>query len=140
MCLRAFQLMGSGLDGDLALPCRTRVPSCSRPSRRGLEAAEQAERCGFLRLRTGIPIDCGQSFQSIADSIPMIADSSLIDSFKGSFGSVWVKPAALAGFFRWFAQGLAVEREAVRSVHEAVEDGRISRNSGSSRRKRTAHS
>ena len=29
----------------------------------------------------------------------------------------------LAGFFRWFAQGFAVEREAVRSVHEAVEDG-----------------
>jgi Resolvase, N terminal domain len=37
--------------------------------------------CGFLRLRTGIPIDCGQSFQSIADSIPMIADSSPIDGF-----------------------------------------------------------
>jgi hypothetical protein len=29
----------------------------------------------------------------------------------------------LAGFFRWFAQCLAVEREAVRGVHEAVEDG-----------------
>ena len=28
------------------------------------------------------------AFQSIADSIPMIADSSLIDSVKGSFGSV----------------------------------------------------
>jgi putative N-acetyltransferase (TIGR04045 family) len=28
------------------------------------------------------------AFQSIADSIPMIADSSLIDSFKGSFGIV----------------------------------------------------
>jgi hypothetical protein len=28
------------------------------------------------------------AFQSIADSIPMIADSSLIDSFKGSFGGV----------------------------------------------------
>ena len=27
--------------------------------------------CGFLRLRTGIPIDRGQSFQSIADSIPI---------------------------------------------------------------------
>src|SRR5580700_11275983 len=37
--------------------------------------------CGFLRLRTGIPIDCGQSFQSIADSIPMIADSSPTDGF-----------------------------------------------------------
>jgi hypothetical protein len=37
--------------------------------------------CGFLRLRTGIPIDRGQSFQSIADSIPMIADSSPIDGF-----------------------------------------------------------
>jgi hypothetical protein len=29
------------------------------------------EYCGFLRLRTGIPIDRGQSFQSIADSIPI---------------------------------------------------------------------
>ena len=29
----------------------------------------------------------------------------------------------LAGFFRWFAQGLAVEGEAVRGVDEAVEDG-----------------
>jgi hypothetical protein len=44
------------------------------------EPARQPE-CGFLRLRTGIPIDCGQSFQSIADSIPMIADSSPIDGF-----------------------------------------------------------
>ena len=31
--------------------------------------------CGFRRLRTGIPIDCGQGFRSIADSIPVIADS-----------------------------------------------------------------
>jgi hypothetical protein len=37
--------------------------------------------CGFRRLRTGIPIDRGQSFQRIADSIPMIADSSPIDGF-----------------------------------------------------------
>ena len=29
----------------------------------------------------------------------------------------------VAGFFRWFAQRLAVEREAVRGVHETVEDG-----------------
>jgi hypothetical protein len=28
----------------------------------------------------------------------------------------------LAGFFRWFAQGLAVEGEAVRGMDEAVED------------------
>src|SRR6516164_10841534 len=53
----------------------------------------------------------------------MIADSAPVDGFKGSRGGVDVKLAALAGFFRWFAQGLAVEREAVRSVHEAVEDG-----------------
>jgi hypothetical protein len=31
--------------------------------------------------------------------------------------------ASLAGFFRWFAQGLAVEGEAVRGMDEAVEDG-----------------
>ncbi len=53
----------------------------------------------------------------------MIADSSPVDGFKGSLGVVGVKLAAFAGFFRWFAQGLAVEREAVRGVHEAVEDG-----------------
>jgi malonate decarboxylase beta subunit len=45
------------------------------------EAAIALVKCGFLRLRTGIPIDRGQSFQSIADSIPMIADSSPIDGF-----------------------------------------------------------
>jgi hypothetical protein len=59
-------------------------------------------RPAFSRLRADSS-DCGQgfqliadshsnplrtAFQSIADSIPMIADSSLIDSFKGSFGSV----------------------------------------------------
>ena len=27
--------------------------------------------CGFLRLRTAIPIDCGQSFQFIAESVPI---------------------------------------------------------------------
>jgi hypothetical protein len=32
---------------------------------------------GFQRLRTAIPIDCGQSFRSIADSIPAIADRQL---------------------------------------------------------------
>src|SRR5262245_30955202 len=35
------------------------------------------EYAGFQRLRTAIPIDCGQSFQSIADSIPAIADRQL---------------------------------------------------------------
>ena len=30
---------------------------------------------------------------------------------------------SLAGFFWWFAQGLAVKGKAVRGVHEAVEDG-----------------
>ena len=53
----------------------------------------------------------------------MIADSVPIDGFNGSLGVVGVKLAALAGFFRWFAQGLAVEGEAVRSMHETVEDG-----------------
>ena len=53
----------------------------------------------------------------------MIADSSPIDGFNGSLGVVRVKLAPLAGFFCWFAQGLAVEREAVRGVDEAVEDG-----------------
>jgi len=63
---------------------------------------------GVVRKKLGLTLhadscDCGQgfqliadshsnplrtAFQSIADSIPMIADSSLIDSFKGSFGSV----------------------------------------------------
>jgi len=44
MCLRAQQLMGSGLDYELAFPFRARVPSCSRPARSGLEAAERAVR------------------------------------------------------------------------------------------------
>src|ERR1700704_6068440 len=31
-------------------------------------------RCGFRRMRTVIPIDCGQRFRSIADSVPVITD------------------------------------------------------------------
>jgi len=53
----------------------------------------------------------------------MIADSPPVDGFNGSLGVVRVKLAPLAGFFRWFSQRLAVEREAVRGVDEAVEDG-----------------
>jgi hypothetical protein len=53
----------------------------------------------------------------------MIADSSPVDGFKGSLDVVGVKLAPVAGFFSWFAQGLAVECEAVGGVHEAVEDG-----------------
>ena len=41
-----------------------------------------------------------------------------VDSFKGSLGGVSVKLSTFGGFFRWFAQGLAVEREAVCGVHE----------------------
>ena len=41
-----------------------------------------------------------------------------VDSFKGSLGGVGVKLSTLGGFFRWFAQGLAVEGEAVRGVDE----------------------
>jgi hypothetical protein len=48
----------------------------------------------------------------------MIADSPPVDGFNGSLGVVRVKLAPLAGFFRWFSQRLAVEREAVRGVHE----------------------
>jgi hypothetical protein len=46
-----------------------------------------------------------------------------VDGFKGSRGGVGVKLGTLGRFFWWFAQGLAVEGEAVRGVHEAVEDG-----------------
>jgi len=53
----------------------------------------------------------------------VIADSSSIDSFKGSLGGVGVKLSTLGEFLRWFAQGLAVESKAVGGVHEAVEDG-----------------
>src|SRR6266702_888977 len=53
----------------------------------------------------------------------MIADSSPVDGFNGSLGDVGVKLATFGRFFLWFAQGLAVEREAVCGVHEAVEDG-----------------
>jgi hypothetical protein len=53
----------------------------------------------------------------------MIADSPPVDGFNGSLGVVRVKLAPLTGFFRWFAQGLAVEGEAVRGVDEAIKDG-----------------
>src|SRR6266446_6668674 len=53
----------------------------------------------------------------------MIADSAPVDGFNGSLGGVGVKLATVGGFFRWFAQGLAVEGKAVRGVHDAVEDG-----------------
>ena len=53
----------------------------------------------------------------------MIADSPPVDGFNGSLGVVRVKLAPLAGFFWWFAYGLAVECEAVRGVDKAVEDG-----------------
>jgi hypothetical protein len=46
-----------------------------------------------------------------------------VDSFKGSLGGVGVKLSTFGGFFRWFAQGLAVEGEAVRGVDEAIKDG-----------------
>src|ERR1700685_1155759 len=69
--------------------------------------------CGFRRMRTVIPIDCGQRFRSIADSVPVIADSCSRRRLRCSLGVVSVKLSTLAGVFRWFAQGLAVEGEAV---------------------------
>jgi hypothetical protein len=39
--------------------------------------------CGFRRLRTGVPIDCGHRFRSIADSVPVIPDSGPADGFQG---------------------------------------------------------
>jgi hypothetical protein len=42
---------------------------------RGDVGADEKIRCGFRRMRTVIPIDCGQRFRSIADSVPVIADS-----------------------------------------------------------------
>jgi hypothetical protein len=53
----------------------------------------------------------------------MIADSPPVDGFNGSLGGVGVKLSTFGGFFRLFAQGLAVEREAVRGVDEAIKDG-----------------
>ena len=67
-------------------------------------------------MRTVIPIHRGQHSGDRGQRPP-------VDGFKGSLGGVCVKIATLARFFRWLAQGLAVEREAVRSVYEAVEDG-----------------
>ena len=66
-------------------------------------------------MRTLIPIDRGQHSDD-RGQFPC-------RRFNGSLGVVRVKLAPLAGFFRWFSQGLAVECEAVRSVYEAVEDG-----------------
>ena len=62
-----------------------------------------------------ISIHCGQHSDDRGQRPP-------IDGFKGSLGGVCVKIATPARFFRWFAQGLAIEREAVGSVDEAVED------------------
>jgi hypothetical protein len=59
----------------------------------------------------------------IADSIPMIADSGSRRRLQGFTRGFCVKLAALDGFFRWFAQGVAVEDEAVRGMDEPVEDG-----------------
>jgi hypothetical protein len=67
-------------------------------------------------LRTLIPIDRGQR----SDDPGQVVRST---AFKGSLRGVGVKRGALSGFFRWFAQGLAVERNAVRSMPETVEDG-----------------
>ena len=39
--------------------------------------------CGFRRRRTAVPIEDGQLFRSIADSIPMIADSCCRRRFNG---------------------------------------------------------
>jgi predicted phage-related endonuclease len=39
--------------------------------------------CGFRRLRTPVPIESGQRFRSIADSIPMNADSCSRRRFHG---------------------------------------------------------
>jgi hypothetical protein len=42
---------------------------------KGRKIALLGGECGFRRMRTVIPIDCGQRFRSIADSVPVIADS-----------------------------------------------------------------
>ena len=66
-------------------------------------------------MRTLIPIDRGQH-SGDRGQFPC-------RRFNGSLGVVRVKLAPLAGFFRWLTQGLAVEGEAVRGVHESVEHG-----------------
>jgi hypothetical protein len=53
----------------------------------------------------------------------MIADSSPVDASMAHSALFVSSLIRLPVFFRWFAQCLAVEREAVRGVHEAVEDG-----------------
>jgi hypothetical protein len=54
----------------------------------------------FQRLRTAIPIDCGQSFRLIADSIPAIADRvAPIDGFMGSRVDLCVKLATVGAIF-----------------------------------------
>jgi hypothetical protein len=48
--------------------------SCLWPA--GIRKPSQtATRCGFRRLRTPVPIEGGQWFRSIADSLPMITDT-----------------------------------------------------------------
>jgi class 3 adenylate cyclase len=45
--------------------------------------------CAFRRRRTVIPIEAGQRFQSIADTIPMIADRGPVDGRKGFMEPDW---------------------------------------------------
>ena len=66
-------------------------------------------------MRTVIPIHRGQH----SDDRGQFSHRR----FLGSRSIVCVKLASLAGFFRWLAQGFAIEREAVCGVHDAVEDG-----------------
>src|ERR1700694_1649793 len=42
----------------------------SEAGERGSDALLAMRQCGFRRMRTVIPIDCGQRFRSIADSVP----------------------------------------------------------------------
>src|ERR1700674_1289765 len=74
-------------------------------------------------MRTVIPIVCGQRSDRLRTAFRWSRTVAPVDSFKGSLGGVGVKLSTLAGFFRWFAQGLAVEGEAVRGVDEAIKDG-----------------
>jgi len=81
----------------------------------GMTFVQPSRYCGFRRLRTVVPVDCGSDSDLIADSIPMIADVAPVRAFTGSLGGVGVKLARLAIFPVVFA-GLAVEGKSVVAV------------------------
>src|ERR1700680_2536872 len=72
-----LSLVGVVLIFRYGMPYRVRTRG--QPIRVAISSDPRAAtlECGFRRRRTAVPIEGGQYFRSIADSIPMIADRAL---------------------------------------------------------------